>query len=348
MKVLPLYLPHQGCAHQCVYCNQPLVVGPGEDRRVWRERLESFSPKAPSRNSRDEWEIAFFGGTFSALEPAVMRDCLQLAAPYAQREGILGIRISTRPDKVPDDILAFLKNSGVRTIELGLESLDDVVLRKSARGHTAEDARDACRRIRQHGFILGIHLMCGLPGQTEESFRQTVDEAVTLQPNLVRLAPTLVLKGTPLETLYRRGDYQPQTLEDAIRQCTYAYRAFYHRGIDIARVGLALSDIEGEGAHKRIAGPWHPALRHEIESRIVRQTIAERLGREEGKKSRIFVNPKDISIVLGAGKANLFDWKEKLGWIIELKQDENQPRHTARLASGETLHLLDSSRESSS
>lgn len=342
MKILPLFLPHQGCTHQCVYCNQPLVVGPGENREGWRERLESAA-----YDSREDWEIAFLGGTFSALEPAVMRDNLQFIAPYTKRLGVRGIRISTRPDRVPDDTLTTLKSAGVRTIELGVESLDDAVLRKSARGHTAEDARDACRRVRRHGFILGIHLMCGLPGQPEDSFFQTVDESLALQPDFVRIAPTLVLKGTPLEQLYRRGAYQPLSLEEAIHQCCYAVRFFYRSGVAIARVGLAISDAEGDGVEKIAAGPWHPALRHEVESRLIRETISALLERETDT-AYLIIHPKDVSIVLGEGKKNLVYWRKTLNRSISIERDENQLRHTVRMPSGKTFSLFDSTLERTS
>lgn len=335
MKILPLFLPHQGCAHQCVYCNQPLIVGPGEDRIHWEKRLETITT-----SPRDEWEIAFFGGTFSALDPAVMRKCLEVVAPYVKRPGVLGLRISTRPDCVSNDALAFLQSAGVRTIELGVESLDDEVLRRSARGHSAADVYDACRRIRSAGFRLGVHLMCGLPGQTEESFQQTIDEAAALQPNFVRIAPTLVLKDTPLEKLYRRGDYQPLPLEDAIRQCCCAYRAFFRRGVAIARIGLAVSDALGDGVEKIVAGPWHPALRHEVESRMARETIAALL-QQEPAVDCLTIHPKDISIVWGDKRSNWIYWFEKYGRRLAMERDAAQPRYAIRVASGKLYSLFD-------
>ncbi|MBN2325665.1 MAG: radical SAM protein [Candidatus Omnitrophica bacterium] len=339
MKILPLYLPHKGCTRQCVYCNQPLVVGPGESRDHWRERLESLD-----RRAGGVWEIAFYGGTFSALPPEEMRECLQLVAPYARKPGVAGVRISTRPDCVSQATLDFLQASGVRTIELGVESLDDGVLRRSGRGHSSQDVRDACRRIRERGIRLGIHLMCGLPGQSRESFARTVRDSLPLQPDLVRIAPTLVLKNTPLEKMMLRGLYTPQTLEEAVEQCMDAYTVFHRHGIAIARLGLAISDATGDGVEKIAAGPWHPALRHEVESRLASRTIRTLLA-DDGELIRIVIHPKDLSVVYGERKKNPAAWRAEFNRELEILQDPNQPRHTLRTASGKIYSLFDASLE---
>ena len=160
MKVLPLYMPFQGCGHQCVYCNQPLIVGAADEQDCWDERLESLN------HADGDYEIAFYGGTFSALPRETMQACLERAQPYIETNQATGVRISTRPDRVDNATLAFLWQRGVRTIELGVESFDDRVLQKSGRGHNAEIARDACRRVKDFGFQLGVHLMTGLPAHS--------------------------------------------------------------------------------------------------------------------------------------------------------------------------------------
>ena len=325
MNILPLYLPHQGCKQACVYCNQPLIVGSRDEQNDWQQRLETISASRPDK----EWEIAFYGGTFSALPLQDMDRCFGEVSAYAVAPNVRGIRISTRPDAVPEAILLYLKERGVQTIELGVESMDDSVLIRSGRGHTAEEVREACARIRNFGFILGIHLMCGLPGQSRTSWEETVEETLRLQPALVRIAPTLVLKDTPLERLYRRGRYTPLTLEEAIEQCGYAYAAFHRQGIAIARVGLALSDRNGDGADKVVAGPWHPALRHEVESRLAGETILNRLARE--KSSVITVNPRDYSVTVGSGRCNVSRWEQCTGLTIRIERDAQLPRHWVRI-----------------
>ncbi len=319
MKVLPLYLPHKGCTHQCVYCNQPLTVGVADDRHLWNSRLQSLDS-----SGHPDWEIAFYSGTFTALPYEFMDTCFQETAHAFSCSSVKGYRISTRPDRVSDSILDYLKNNGVTTIELGVESLDDHVLRKSARGHSSDDVRDACRRIQHKGFQLGMHLMCGLPGQNETSWQATVQETLAIKPDCVRIAPTIVLKDTPLAKLYDRGDYQPLSLEEAIVQSAYAYQRFRHHNISVIRVGLALSDEQGCGEEKIVAGPWHPALRHEVESRLAFHTITNSLPSLNQKK--ITIHPKDYSVVIGSKKHN----QKKLsglGYEVVIHTNESIPRH---------------------
>lgn len=323
MKVLPLYLPFQGCKHQCVYCNQPLTVGTGDDRSHWHDRLQSL--KSPTGQP---WEIAFYSGTFTALPQDVMDSCFDDTAQARQCESVHGYRISTRPDRVSDDTLKYLKQKGVTTIELGIESLDDNVLRHSARCHTAGDARDACTRVKQHGFQLGMHLMCGLPRQTKSSWQETVKETITINPDCVRIAPTIILKETPLEKLFARGDYQPLSLQEAINQSAYAYQRFIHHNINVIRVGLALSDEQGCGEDKIVGGPWHPALRHEVETQLAYQSITKALS--STNQNNIHINPKDVSVVTGTKKCNAAKWQDA-GLQVSIMQDDQMERHTVSI-----------------
>ncbi|RJP27104.1 MAG: radical SAM protein [Candidatus Omnitrophota bacterium] len=325
MKVLPLYLPHRGCSHICVYCNQPLIVGAENERKEWLPRVHAQLTDQP----QEQWEIAFYGGTFSALSENEMRGCFQEFSPWTKKKNVLGFRISTRPDCVDDAVLTFLREHQVRTIELGIESLDDEVLIHCGRGHDAAAAHDACARIRRFGFQLGLHLMCGLPRQSEGSWQKTVHDAISLQPSFVRIAPTLVLKDTPLARLYQRGAYTPLLLEKAIVQCMYAFSEFSRRRIPIARVGLALSDHHGDGADKVIAGPWHPSLRHEVESRLAGNHIFSVL--QEIETDVVVIHPRDYSIVVGSHRRNLARWQTELQKTITIERNEHQPRHSFRV-----------------
>ncbi|MDP8246182.1 MAG: radical SAM protein [Candidatus Hinthialibacter antarcticus] len=323
MKVLPLYMPFQGCGHQCVYCNQPLIVGSEDEQDCWDERLQSL------HQTDDEYEIAFYGGTFSALPRETMQSCLERARPYLDSNHASGVRISTRPDRVDSDTLIFLWERGVRTIELGVESFDDRVLQKSGRGHNAQTARDACRRVKEHGFQLGVHLMTGLPAQSEASWRETVGEAIELRPHLARIAPTLVIKNTPLHRLYERGAYQPQTLDDALAQCAFGYVQLRRAGTVIARIGLGVSDASGDGTDKIVAGPWSHALRHDVESLLAGETI-ERAMRLYGA-TQIIIHPKDYSIVAGTKKCNLLRWARQWGDAVEILRGPQVERHTFQI-----------------
>jgi histone acetyltransferase (RNA polymerase elongator complex component) len=254
-----------------------------------------------------------------------MEACFEETSQAMQCESVLGYRISTRPDRVSDAMLDYLKQKNVTTIELGIESLDDHVLRKSARCHTADEARDACKRIQLHGFQLGMHLMCGLPGQYETSWQETVHETVAINPDCVRIAPTIILKDTPLEKLFLRGDYQPLSLPEAIDQSAYAYQRFIHHNINVIRVGLALSDEQGCGEDKIVGGPWHPALRHEVESQLAYQSITKELS--SSHQNKIHINPKDISVVNGTKKCNCIQWRDA-GFDVTIIQNERIARHT--------------------
>ncbi len=333
MNVLPLYLPHLGCPHRCAYCNQHLTVNAPNDRAEWTERLQAIENTPPD----ESWEIAFYGGTFSALSFQEMSRYFKRIEPYLKRPNVRGARISTRPDCVDENRLNFLQNHGVRTIELGVESLDDAVLNRCNRGHSAEDSQKGCGRVRRFGFQLGIHLMCGLPGQTERSWLETVEQTVKLKPSFVRIAPTLVLEGTALESMLCQGAYHPLSLEEAIRQCGLAYTRFHRSGIPIARVGLALSDREGDGSNKIIAGPWHPSLRHEVESRLAADSVLSIL--KTTRESTVKVNPKDISITVGPKRENVDFWRRELGRTIRAIQDPQQVRHSFGTGSN-TNHSL--------
>ncbi len=326
MKVLPLYMPFQGCGHQCVYCNQPLIVGASDEQDQWPERLESLNHYGGA------CEIAFYGGTFSALPREIMQSCLDQAQPYLKSNVATGVRISTRPDRVDEPTLEFLWRRGVRTIELGVESFDNRVLQKSGRGHDAQAARDACRRVKEFGFQLGVHLMTGLPHQSEGSWRETVHETVSLQPHLARIAPTLVIHNTPLHQMYLRGAYQPQSLNDAIRQCAYGYVHLRRAGVAIARLGLGVSDSTGDGTGKIAAGPWSHALRHDVESHLARETIERVINNAPNQD--IAIHPKDYSIVVGTQKRNLVHW----GSWVNIIRDKSIERHTFKY--GGAVHPL--------
>lgn len=322
MKVLPLYMPFQGCGHQCAYCNQPLIVGADDEQDCWEERLQSL------HHANEDYEIAFYGGTFSALPRATMQSCLDRAQPYIESNHAQGVRISTRPDRVDDETLRFLKERGVRTIELGVESFDDRVLQKSGRGHDAQTARDACRRVKQSGFQLGVHLMTGLPAQSGASWRETVSQTVELRPHLARIAPTLVIKDTPLHRLYERGAYQPQPLDEALEQCAYGYVHLRRAGTTIARLGLGVSDANGDGTDKIVAGPWGPSLRHDVEALLAQRTITRAL--KTYGAAPVAIHPKDYSVVVGPRKQNLAAWTQQWG-RFDILRDPQIERHTFRI-----------------
>ncbi|MCF7919967.1 MAG: radical SAM protein [Candidatus Cloacimonetes bacterium] len=251
MKILPLFIPHQGCPFHCIYCNQNSITKtPAIDKDHFRKLIHNFCIHNPETDK----EIAFFGGTFTALSQAEQLEYLQMAIMYFA--GIRGIRLSTRPDYIDPQKLKFLKTYFVTTIELGIQSFSDDVLEASSRGYSAARAIAACEMVKEFGFDLVIQLLPALPGDDYNTFMKTVQQTVNLKPSGVRLYPALVLKGTLLEQYFLTGKYQPLELEDTVQWLKEAVKLFQQAQIPLLKIGLH-SDLTPEDI---VAGPFHPAL----------------------------------------------------------------------------------------
>jgi histone acetyltransferase (RNA polymerase elongator complex component) len=208
-------------------------------------------------------EIAFFGGSFTAVNRNYMLELLRTAAGFVEQGGVSGIRISTRPDAIDREILDILKQYHVTSIELGAQSMSNRVLKKNNRGHTAQDIIDASALIKEYGFSLGLQMMTGLYGDSDQRAVKTAKEIIELRPDTVRIYPTVVLKGTDLAALYADNIYSPQSLEDAVSLASRLLSMFENAGIKVIRLGL--HSVEGEGF---IAGPWHPAFSELCSSKL--------------------------------------------------------------------------------
>ncbi len=305
---IAIFVPHNGCPHTCAFCNQRTISGqqkqpaPSDVSAAIRRALETVRDTADS-------EIAFFGGSFTAIERDYMISLLEAAAPYVRSGLIGGIRCSTRPDCVDDAVLDILCEYGVTAIELGAQSMDDRVLALNERGHTAQDVRDASRRIKARGISLGLQMMTGLYGDSDEGAHRTARELAALEPDTVRIYPTVVLRGTRLAELVEAGEYRPQTAEGAAELCSQLLPFFEERGIAVIRVGLhASADIERDF----VAGAYHPAMREMSESRIfLRRALGEIEKDAPGAKSVILqVNPADISKMCGQRRSNILRLQE--------------------------------------
>lgn len=228
---IAIFVPHAGCPHQCIFCDQrgisgaQSIPGSGEVAAVLAKAAKSLGESTRSG------EIAFFGGSFTAIPRREMLRLLGAAQPFLGPGGFAGIRISTRPDAVGDEVLGLLAQYGVTAIELGAQSMDDAVLAASSRGHTAAAVADACRRIQAHGFSLGLQMMTGLPGDSDRGAVATAQAFAALQPDTVRIYPTLVLRNTPLADLYEAGGYVPQSLDAAVSLCAGLLELFYRQAL---------------------------------------------------------------------------------------------------------------------
>lgn len=260
--IIPVFVPFGGCTHQCVFCDQAGITG--------ERSLPAFETVAPLvEKYLSTWkgtgprELAFYGGSFTGLPMEAQEGYLEASRPFIEGGLVDSVRISTRPDRIDSPTLGFLRSYGVKTIELGVQSMSDEVLKASGRGHTAEDTRRSASLIKGAGIRLGIQLMPGLPGDTEETILDTVDESVSLSPDFARLYPTLVLRNTPLFRLYERGEYAPWALEEMVRVCKEALERFQSASIPVIRVGLQTTE---DLSLNLVAGPYHPSFRQLIES----------------------------------------------------------------------------------
>ncbi len=296
-----LFVPHAGCPHQCSFCNQRHISG--TVRPLTKTDVQNACERALQTSHVDAAcrEIAFFGGSFTAIAKTEMIELLEAAYPFVQDGSFSGIRVSTRPDAIDREILSILCRYGVSTVELGAQSMVDAVLAENRRGHTAQDVRDASALIKENGLMLGLQMMTGLAGDTDDGALYTAHELAALSPDFVRIYPTLVIDHTPLAERYRMGAYTPQTTEQAIDLCAKLLNFFEHKyGIPVIRLGLHGDTTVEEHC---LAGPSHPALRERCESRLLLQKM-EHFFRSPCKGT-VTVHPSMVSKVIGQKRENM-------------------------------------------
>ena len=263
---IPIFVPELACPNRCVFCNQRNISGmpcqPSD-----KEIHQNIAQRIATIPDGSEVEIGFFGGNFTGIPAAEQEHLLQIVQPYLQQGLVSALRISTRPDYIDQQRLDLLKRFGVRTIELGAQSLDEEVLQLSGRCHTIEDVKYASRMILDNGFSLGLQIMIGLPGDTPEKSVQTAREIVRLGATSTRIYPTLIIKDTELETLYRDGKYVPLTLESAVALAKEIALVFELSGVKIIRLGLHPSEGLLQG-HNLVAGPFHVSFAELVHTEI--------------------------------------------------------------------------------
>lgn len=266
-------------------------------------------------------EIAFFGGSFTAIDRAYM--CALLGAAQAYLPRFYGIRISTRPDSIDEEVLALLRNNGVTAIELGAQSMDNSVLELNKRGHTAEDVRNASALIQRFGFSLGLQMMTGLYGATAQTDRETAKKIIALQPDTVRIYPTVILRGTELASLYADGSFCPYTLEDSVALCADLILLFAKADIPVIRLGLHYSDSLVQNS---LGNNYHPAFKELCENKIFDDLFLEQAEALGQKRLQLTVHPKSLSKLLGQRKRNLLRWQE-MGYEITVRTDEQLEKY---------------------
>ncbi len=315
---ISLFVPHMGCPHQCSFCNQKTISGAMKELTP-RDVTETLDKAVADGIDPDNTEIAFFGGSFTAIERDYMVSLLEAAHPFIKAGKFSGIRISTRPDAIDDEVLAILKDFGVTSIELGAQSTDPDVLTKNRRGHTREDIFKASHLIKNAGFSLGLQMMTGLLDDTDEKSLKTCEDIISMKPDTVRIYPTITLEGTHLGELYKAGEYEPQMLESAVSLCGKLLERFYDNNITVIRLGLHSGGNVEEGY---LAGPYHPAFGEMCQSAVYFEKAVDLLKTldADNKNITLYVNPSEISKMTGQKGAN----KEKLrsmGYTVSVKGD---------------------------
>lgn len=308
--IIPIFVPHLGCPNDCTFCNQKKISG--QTKNVKAEDVKN-TIEYYLNNFKDDnkyIEVAFFGGSFTGIDVDKQKELLSVAYEYIKNKKIDSIRISTRPDYINKEILKMLKSYGVKTIELGVQSTNDYILNKSKRGHTFEDVKKASKLIRKNGFILGHQMMAGLPESTRQDEINTAKDLIKLKPKIVRIYPVLVIKGTQLEKDYESGEYTPLTIEQAVETAKDLLVLFNKKKINVIRIGLQnTNEITDPNSKKSqvVAGPYHPAFRQLVESRLWYDNIANEIKKVNSNVShiQIDVNPSDINNAVGHKRINI-------------------------------------------
>jgi histone acetyltransferase (RNA polymerase elongator complex component) len=300
---IPVFIPMEACPFHCIFCDQEKISGKTviPSKTDITSIIHKHLSTIPEKNT--EIEVGFFGGTFTGLSPERQEGYFKAVLPFIESERITGIRLSTRPDFISIEILELLKKYPVKTIELGAQSMDDEVLKRSGRGHTYGDTVKASRMILNAGFKLGLQMMIGLPGDTEEKSVQTAMRIVEIGATETRIYPVIVIKGTPLEKLFDEGKYNPLELEEAIRITKNVMTVFDEAGVKIIRIGLHPS----EGLLNRndfIAGPFHPSFRELVMTSAWTDRFQELLNGRKGDNLEIRVNPADLNAAIGYSGKN--------------------------------------------
>ena len=313
--IIPIFLPHAGCPHRCVFCNQVSITGAGQgaaEANQIRSRIHEFLNYKTQR--RKPVQISFFGGNFLGLKIDEIQYLLALAAEFVHKGDVDSIRFSTRPDTVDREHLDVIADYPVATVELGVQSMIDHVLALARRGHTAADTLQAVQQLRTRHYSIGLQMMVGLPGDDESLSLKTARKISDLRPDFVRIYPTVVVKNSRLARWYSDGTYTPLSLEAAVTQVKKLYLHFRNHNIQIIRMGLQASAELADGSTV-LAGPYHPSFGHMVYSEIFWDAacMAVKTANPAGPNISIFVNPRRISTMRGLNNSNVERLRRRFG-----------------------------------
>ncbi len=303
--VIPIFVPHKGCPFDCIFCNQKIISGQTSEasEEDIRRTIESYLKTSGNAFV----EIGFYGGSFTGISLSEQEWYLKIGYSYIKAGKVKQIRLSTRPDYIDSSILDLLERYGVKTIELGVQSLDYDVLKCTNRGHGIEEVEGAAKMIKERGFSLGIQTMIGLPGDTRLKAIATAQKVVELSPEIVRIYPTLVIENTFLQKMYHEGRYKPLTIDESVDISAELLDIYEQNNINVIRIGLQPTDNISESGEV-VAGPFHPAFRQLVESRLTLNRIRQYIVNHNIDKSQDIIiecNPKYISNIIGQKRVNI-------------------------------------------
>ena len=309
--IIPIFISHQGCPHQCIFCNQHSITGVGFSENITAKRVSRNIEEHLQlpRDDGREVQVAFYGGSFTGLPKKRQEELLSAIHPFIAQGSVQAVRLSTRPDYIQPDTPDFLRSFGVNTVELGIQSMSPSVLQQCNRGHDQGHILSAFKILRDSGMRTGAQLMVGLPGETTASFVRGVKDIIVQRPDFVRLYPTIILEQSPLARLYNAGEYKPLPLQKAVLLCARAKDLFDQASIPVVRMGLQQTDSLADSV---LAGPHHPAFGELVLS----QQMFSKVRRTLGKNSKhpitsLQFSSRDESIVRGPTNQNMKRWERK-------------------------------------
>ena len=322
--IVPVFIPHLGCPHQCAFCNQKAISGKRAGKisiPQVREQIHRFL--AYPRNAHRNVQISFYGGSFLGLDKETVVALLELASGFVKLGNVNGIRFSTRPDTISLETLQLLKEYPVQTVEIGVQSMDDHVLAKSRRGHTARDTEHAIALLKATPYEIGLQMMIGLPGGSATASQMTAQKIAGFAPDFVRIYPAVVLKGSPMAAWHANGTFMPLSLDEAVAQVKDLYLFFQEKAIPVIRMGLQASE-ELDSEQTVIAGPYHPAFGHLVMSSIWLDKAVALLDAEtiSSEKAVLYVRPENISNLRGQKNGNIIQLMDRFHLkAVEVKPD---------------------------
>jgi histone acetyltransferase (RNA polymerase elongator complex component) len=326
--IIPIFLPAMGCRERCLFCNQKATEDGAPSLSSIRNFIETSLHRLPTEKKIREKQVAFYGGSFTAIPKDDQVRYLKAVQPFLASGLIDSIRISTRPDALDEETLSLLKEYKVKTVEIGVQSMIDDVLFLAHRGHWAADVVEAISHLKDTKFEVGVQLMIGLPGDSFDRFVQTLNRVIELQPDFVRIHPTLVLKGASLEDVWRAGEYSPLALDETVQWLKKGILKLEKSSISVARIGLQpTKELERD----YLAGPYHPALHQVVDSSIFFDMATFLLRASQKNGQVLFLcHPKEVSNLRGQRNENFLKLKKDFN-INEIFIEEKQELATGLL-----------------